>query len=357
MSNQITHIQEAFIKTKQNVISAMVAGIVPFVRSSPGMGKSAMFREIAKELNLVFLDFRASEMDPTEVKGFPFVNKITNKASYAPTDLIPIKGDTIPEGKKGWLLLCDELISAPPATQAAMYRLILDRKVGDKDIHPNVIIGAAGNLDTDNAVVEEMSTALKSRMATFYLKSSFRDWMGWASSNNINKFVMSYLNFKKSALNNFNPVRAMEESNFACERTWEFTSNALNKKRNEHLLKEPNKHVSFFAGLLGEAIGNEFAGFISVASEVITVDDILANPSIEQPKKAEQKWTLALNIAEAVCELDDTGEIGTLLDYLFSMSLEFQTIALSKIYRDDTELFDTNHKISDWLIDKADYLF
>ena len=137
------------------------AKLVPMLVGSPGCGKSQIIYKIAQDYNLKVIDLRLAQCDPTDLAGFPTVNG--KKADYLPMAHFPIEGDEIPKGYSGWLLFLDEMTSAPPAIQAAAYKLILDRMVGSHHLHKNVAIVGAGNLETDNAIVQPMSTALQSR--------------------------------------------------------------------------------------------------------------------------------------------------------------------------------------------------
>jgi len=51
--------------------------------------------------------------------GFPTLNKDRTRSHYAPPSTFPLEGDPIPEGYAGWLVLMDEINSAPKAVQAA----------------------------------------------------------------------------------------------------------------------------------------------------------------------------------------------------------------------------------------------
>ena len=102
---------------RELVIDCMNAGLVPLVKSSPGMGKSAIIHEIAKERNLKVIDIRLAQLDPVELNGFP--NFVNGKATYAPMDIFPTTDTPIPEGYDGWLLFFDELTSANRSVQAA----------------------------------------------------------------------------------------------------------------------------------------------------------------------------------------------------------------------------------------------
>lgn len=90
---------------------------VPFLKGSPGVGKSQIVHQIAAQYGLKVIDLRLSQCDPTDLLGFPQINN--GKADYAPMSTFPIEQDKIPTGFNGWLLFLDEMSSATPAVQAA----------------------------------------------------------------------------------------------------------------------------------------------------------------------------------------------------------------------------------------------
>ena len=58
-------------QTKENIIRCIKAGLVPFIQSSPGLGKSSIVKEIAKEFNLKLIDHRLSTSAPEDMSGLP----------------------------------------------------------------------------------------------------------------------------------------------------------------------------------------------------------------------------------------------------------------------------------------------
>ena len=54
-------------EAKESVIDVISAGLVPFIASSPGIGKSSLAKEIAEDFNLHMIDIRLSQCDPTEI--------------------------------------------------------------------------------------------------------------------------------------------------------------------------------------------------------------------------------------------------------------------------------------------------
>ena len=124
-------IQLNTVQAKEAIIDCMKTKLVPFLTGSPGMGKSSIIHEIADEFNLELIDLRLSQCEPTDLIGFPSIDlqdfqvdeqmlgSVYGRASYKPMATFPLKGDSLPKGKAGWLLFLDEFNSAPRSVQAA----------------------------------------------------------------------------------------------------------------------------------------------------------------------------------------------------------------------------------------------
>lgn len=93
------------------------ANVVPFLHSSPALGKSSVAKQVAEKLNLKVIDLRLTECDSSDLNGLPFFKD--GKAHFMPFDTFPTQDTPIPDGYKGWLLLLDEFNSALPSVQAS----------------------------------------------------------------------------------------------------------------------------------------------------------------------------------------------------------------------------------------------
>ena len=133
------------------VVNKLIDQKLPvFIWGAPGIGKSSIVKQIAKQRELEFIDLRLSLLDPTDLKGIPFFNSETKEGIWAKPSFLPSKQDS-----KGILFL-DEINTAPPAVQASAYQLILDRKVGEYELPEGWSIVAAGNRENDRGVVYKM---------------------------------------------------------------------------------------------------------------------------------------------------------------------------------------------------------
>lgn len=313
-------------KLLQAVERTLMAGLVPYVQGSPGIGKSDIARQLATKWNLKLIDCRLSTMMPEDLNGLPFRNG--DKSAYLPFENFPINGDEVPEGYSGWLILFDELSSAPKSLQAAAYKVILDREVGIHKLHDNVIMMAAGNLKTDKAVVVPMSTAMQSRLVHFEMNIHQPDWVDWADKNSIDYRVKAYINYKPSELWVFNPDHT--ENTFRCPRTWEFVSRLIKDKPS----LDDIDHFTI-NGAIGESGGMQFVEFCNIASSAPTIEAILNDPENTMiPKEA----SLRFFVVSAVMDHTDSQNLDKLFTYINRLPEEYQVIYLRGLARKDPKL-------------------
>jgi hypothetical protein len=254
---------------KRSAIAALKAGLVPMLHGSPGIGKSQMAYEIAEEFNLQVIDVRLSQCDPTDLLGFPQVNG--KRAGYLPMDTFPLEGDSLPEGKSGWLLFMDECNSAPLAVQAASYKVFLDRMVGNRKLHPLCAVMAAGNKESDGAIVMPMSTALQSRMIHIELMVDHEEWLDWANGKAIDHRICSAIRFKPGWLMTFSPDHT--DKTYGCPRTWAFVNKLLPQTEGDDTVR-----LVVLSGALSEGLAREFLTYCKVYREIPQPDEILKSP-------------------------------------------------------------------------------
>lgn len=320
------------VKAKQAaslIISCIKAKIVVMLAGSPGTGKSQIIHQIAEKYSLKVIDLRLSQCDPTDLSGFPTVQN--NKATYLPMDTFPVQGDTIPSGYVGWLLFLDEFNSASTAVSAAAYKLVLDRMVGSNHLHSKVAIVAAGNLETDNAITNPMSTAMQSRLTHIQLQVDYLEWLSWANENGINHQITSFINFKPGMLYTFQPDHT--DYTYACPRSWE----ATNKLMVVEEVDSPNL-LPMLAGTLSEGVAREFLIFCKIQDTLPKIATIISNPeNTAVPIEPSVLYALSGSLSHHV----NTENIDSIIKYVKRMPVEFQVICIREMNQRNRTLINT----------------
>lgn len=251
------------------------ANLVPFLSSSPGIGKSAAVHQLAKHFNLKVIDIRLAQEDPTAIGGFPSI--VNGRSTYAPPERFPLEGDKIPDGYSGFLIFFDEINSAPRSVVSAAYKIVLDRMIGEKHLHPNVRMIAAGNLATDNAIVNEMGTAMRSRVVHIHVTTHADNWLDFAAKAGFDSRVVSYLHYQANKINSFKQFGSSSDETFACERTWEFVSKILKANYPDETKPVPADVAPLLAGTVGST-AYEFVTYTEAFKDLPTIQQVLANP-------------------------------------------------------------------------------
>ena len=305
------------------------SGVVPFIQGSPGIGKSDIVKQVANKYKLKLIDIRLSQCDPTDLCGLPKLNG--NKAEFLPFDTFPVEGDEIPKGYKGWLIFLDEINSASKAVQAAAYKLVLDKMVGNHHLHKNVLIACAGNKETDGAITNQISTALRSRFVTLKVEPDYESWLDWANDNDIDWRIISFINYQKmNGLYDFDPERT--DVAYACPRSWEMVSKLLKNIDN----------LNDYGELLEGTVGGQayiFINFCECIGEMPTIEQIFGGVATVKHNLDLGKRYLYTGFVINNANLIDTQEKAKhVTEYLEALGRDFAVIFYSTAIRKNPKL-------------------
>lgn len=139
---------------------AVSADLPVLLWGEPGIGKTAALTQLADALALPLTTVIASVHEPSDFSGLPVVgdDPATQGVPMAPPDWAV----RLVRAGRG-LLFLDELSTAPPAVQAALLRVVLERRVGALRLPPGVRIVAAANPRSSAADGWELSPPLANR--------------------------------------------------------------------------------------------------------------------------------------------------------------------------------------------------
>lgn len=195
------------------------AGISTLVQGHPGVGKSTIASTLAAEMGLPRIDIRLAQRDPVDLCGIWFPDKDKKALEAYPPRW------ALEAAERPYFIFLDEINAAVTKLhQAAAYQIVMDKRVGEVQLHPNTVVMAAGNLDDDPAHVTALSSTLRNRFAHFTLRVDAKTWLGWAADVGLHPSVLAFVAHHGDKVLYAYDGDAMA---FPTPRSWEMASRVL----------------------------------------------------------------------------------------------------------------------------------
>lgn len=322
-----------FNKLADAVAKVIEVGRVPMVTSKPGVGKSALAAHIAELYTLELIDIRLTTYDQVSLNGYPTADVEANRSEFIPMSVIPLDGrDTPPKGKVGWLIIFDELTSCVPAMQAAAFKIVLDRYVGEHKIHDQVFMMAAGNGAKDSSAAHRMTAPMKTRLIHFGLADDSDGWCQWAAKAGLDHRIISFIDTRPELLNNFHDV-PKDVTTYACQRSWEMLSDCI--------IDDPaidDNNLSIVMGAVGESAAAEFNAYCNVYLHLPSFNEIVKNPmSSLVPSEPSSRYAVVGLLANGA----DKNNIASILQYVKRIDPEYEIMCARRALAKDKTLQHT----------------
>ncbi|HYG75612.1 MAG TPA: MoxR family ATPase [Planctomycetota bacterium] len=237
-----------------------VASVRPvFIWGPPGIGKSSLVEQFAIEVGLDVVTLLGTQLAPEDLIGVPQISD--GKSRFCPPESIA-RDDA-------YLLFLDELNASSTEVQKAFYSLIHDRRLGNYKLHKNSIVIGAGNRQHDQAITKQMSSALINRMVHVELKPESKDWIDWATKNDIHPDIIDYIKLRPEQLFT-SPPKTQEP--FSTPRSWHILSDCL---KSYAAAQDIQKVWLLAQGVLSPSHAAQFKTFVQMRREKFNVEELL----------------------------------------------------------------------------------
>ena len=306
---------------------AVGAGVPVLLWGAPGTGKSSVVRDLAEAMGWPCEVVIASIREPSDFAGLPILVGQGERADrdggvrFAP----PTWATNLADAGRGVLFL-DEISTAPPAVQAALLRVVLERTVGDLALPDGVAVVAAANppeqaadgwdlsaplanrfchLDwsTDAATVAQGFTAGFSSTVDPTLIERLRSVASEDEANRRRRSraraeVATFLLLRPSIVVAPPVERAAAGRAWPSPRTWEMAADLLAASR---LAEAPTTvRSALISGCVGEGPGIEFLGWLAEL-DLPDPEAVLADPAgFQLPERGDRAYAVLMSVAAAV---------------------------------------------------------
>jgi hypothetical protein len=379
MSAKKNYIPVSIFKSLALIEDCIQAGQVPLILGPPGTGKTAVIQVVADNFNLLLIGHNLTTSEPTDMSGFPdmdcFINNI-KRSTFAPPAMFPLEGDPLPmnasgiaktksngqlrSGEKGyqeltdddyydgWLFNLDEMTSATIETQTASHKFIHERKIGQYKLHPNCAIVATGNEVDDGNSVNEMGTAMQSRLCTLHVYVDDKEFLDYANKAHFDYRLRGYLSWKPDMIHSFSPDH--DNDTFACPRTNEAMSKLL-KVWGDGAVDATK--LPLMIGTTGPAHANGLYGYCRIFANLPSIEDLRNNPlMVTVPTQPDVRAALSTLIGEAITPKN----CPDMMVLIQKLPLEFQVLAMTSAAESCPEI-QAEPDVCNWFVLNAEELY
>lgn len=277
----------------------------------PGIGKSSIFRQVAKRMNARLVDLRLSHFEGPDLRGLTMVDIANMTTVHMRPDWLPEYTED-PNAEKVIILL-DEILGVHDATRKAAFELILDHRIGPFKLGPNVFLAGAGNTAEDGTVIYEFDAATADRFCHVKIEATIAGFLEYGRDNNYHPSILAFIQnhpdcFLPSQEDHLNGTIARPSP-----RSLERCSETLYRSYSRAQLRDASLKGwlgNYAAGLLITDLDDE-------AGQFNLMELINAEPSKrEYPKSQFGTYNLAQSLASYA---EDDAKLETAIDVMMAM--------------------------------------
>lgn len=257
------------------------------LRGESGIGKSAFVKALAKEMGLEFIDIRLGQMTEGDLIGLPQLTEDGTK--NVPPDYL------VRASRKPCLVFFDELNRGMPSVIQGVFQIILDRKLGDLELHPESRVFAAINSGRKYDVTS-LDPALLRRFAQFKFEPTPEEWIAAAPSFGVPNEVVQFLAANVGHLETMEPLP--DDRIGPSRRSWTHVGEDLKASlaRKDYSLVFPICYSQ-----VGEEAAKAFEKYLHTAKRELTHLDVLAGKYSLEGQLHEDLIRVADSMAKHMC--------------------------------------------------------
>lgn len=303
--------------TTQALGVAIAAKAPVILWGAPGQGKTSVLEQIAADTQRMIRTVLASIREPSDFAGLPHI--VDGKTKLIAPDWaqdIAVEGNGI--------LFFDEISTAPPATQAAMLRVALDRVAGDLYLGDGVSIVAAANPPEIAADGWDLAAPMANRFCHLewalpadVVRDGFS--IGWPEvpvpqadparlereTSDARVLVGAFLGARPDMVTVIPKSTAESGRAFPTPRSWEMAASLYGYATAAGVSNTARRML--IVGAIGQAAAAEFLAYIADL-DLPDPEALLADPSkFEAPTRGDRVYAVGASVLAAV-KMNNTPE-------------------------------------------------
>lgn len=174
-----------------------------FLYGPPGIGKTAVMEQIAKELNIGIVSYSMTHHTRQSALGLPFIKTKTfggveyDVSEFTMSEILSDVYSYIERtGYKNGILFLDEINCVSETLAPSMLRFLQYKTFGSHPVPDGWVIVAAGNPPEYNKSVKEYDIATLDRIQKIDVTADYGVWRDYAINEKVHPSIITYLDSK-----------------------------------------------------------------------------------------------------------------------------------------------------------------
>ena len=330
------------------------------VQGHMGTGKSSLLKMLSADLpthTACYFDCTTKDLGDISIPNLAKLNDGTGYVTYLTNEELGVHMD------KPIILMIDEYGKANPAVKNAMLRLMLERKIGSYELHPESLVFATTNLGAEG-VGDLLPPHARNRMTIITSrKPSNMEWIEWGINNGIDHTLLGWCKDNPQLFAGFEDVRDPDENPyiyhpqqqraaFVTPRSLEAASDWL--KQREHF--DDQTLTSLLMGTIGERGAMDLMAFVKLADQLPSRESIKQDPM--GAKVPDSASAVCMVVYRSLASMDKE-YVDPWMDYMARLDKEAQGMFANGVRQpkySKQSLVMTNKKFTQWAMDN-NYMF
>ena len=330
------------------------------VQGHMGTGKSSLLKMLSADLpthTACYFDCTTKDLGDISIPNLAKLNDGTGYVTYLTNEELGVHMG------KPIILMIDEYGKANPAVKNAMLRLMLERKIGSYELHPESLVFATTNLGAEG-VGDLLPPHARNRMTIITSrKPSNMEWIEWGINNGIDHTLLGWCKDNPQLFAGFEDVRDPDENPyiyhpqqqraaFVTPRSLEAASDWL--KQREHF--DDQTLTSLLMGTIGERGAMDLMAFVKLADQLPSRESIKQDPM--GAKVPDSASAVCMVVYRSLASMDKE-YVDPWMDYMARLDKEAQGMFANGVRQpkySKQSLVMTNKKFTQWAMDN-NYMF
>ena len=323
-----------------------------------GIGKSSMLPALGKRLPkhlLCYFDCTTKDLGDIMIPNVQMIDGEGKFIRYLTNEELGAHSD------KPIILMLDEIGKCNRAVQSALRRVMLERKIGTYELHPESIVFATTNLGAEN-VGDLMEAHKRNAITTIQVrKPTWEEWIvNFAVPNKLHESVLGFVKEFPQVFQSFEDVKdpadnpyifhpREEREAFCTPRSLHAASDILMKQD----VLDSDTIFSLLIGTIGARGAADLNTFVQLADQLPSLESIKTDPNgAKVPPDAPAVCMVVFKVLGAMTR----DFIDPWMTYVDRLDTEAQAMfaqsACSKDYPEH-HLVMTNKKFTQWCINNS----